>query len=477
MNKKIKNFSIIFLIVSLLACLITCLYITINKQVKQNDNIIINHKIKQTELSGIILDATMNTVTIKSNGNNYMFSIEDIDKTNIDPIILGNYATIKYDGKLNLKKDLQNVKVIKISVKEIKNDLTQQATVSAYKEILNDNGILHDYYKKAYNSMSKMTLDEKIGQLFLVRVPEGDAISEVSKYQFGGYILFGRDTKDKTKEELISNISSWNKASKIPLLIATDEEGGVVVRVSNNSNLAPSKFKSSQSLFASGGFEAVKNDTITKNNLLYSLGINVNLAPVADISTNPSDYIYDRTFGQNATQTAQYIKTVIEASHETSVSDVLKHFPGYGNNVDTHTGISIDNRTLDYFRENDFIPFKSGIKSGSEAILVSHNIITNVDSTKPASLSLTIHNILRNELGFTGIIITDDLAMDAIKNYVSKPSVQALKAGNDLIIITDYQTGIQEIKDALNNNEINEAIINQAVTRILAWKYYKKMIE
>lgn len=241
--------------------------------------------------------------------------------------------------------------------------------------------------------------------------------------------------------------------------------------------MSSSKFKSSQELYNEGGFELIKNDTIQKNNLLYELGINVNLAPVADISTNENDYIYSRSFGKDALETSKYIKTVISASKSTNVSNVLKHFPGYGSNLDTHTGISIDNRTIEDFRNNDFLPFKSGIEEGAEAILVSHNIITNIENI-PASLSKNVHNILRNELNFTGIIMTDDLAMSAIKNYVNdSPSVMALKAGNDLIIITDYLTGINDIKEALKNGNLEESLIDKAVLRVLSWKYYKGLLK
>ena len=210
---------------------------------------------------------------------------------------------------------------------------------------------------------------------------------------------------------------------------------------------------------------------------MYELGINVNLAPVADVSTNPDDYMYKRSFGKDYTKTKEYIKTVIRASKDTNVSNVLKHFPGYGNNVDTHTGVAIDNRTLDEFRNNDFVPFIQGINDGAEAILVSHNIIENIENV-PASLSKNVHNILKNELKFSGVIMTDDLAMSGItKNITESPSVMALKAGNDLIIITDYLTGINDIKNSLNNNEISEDLINKAVLKIIAWKYYKGLIK
>lgn len=353
--------------------------------------------------------------------------------------------------------------------KEEKYEKTKQVNLET-KELF------EDYYNKANELLNTMTIDEKIAQLFLVRVPD-NSLEEVKKYQFGGYILFSKDTKNLTKDELKNKITSWQDVSKIPLLIAVDEEGGTVVRISNNKNLRETKFKSSQELYNEGGFDLIKEDTKEKNNLLYELGINVNLAPVADISTNPDDYMYKRSFGKDYDKTKEYIKTVIRASKNTNVSNVLKHFPGYGNNVDTHTGVAIDNRTLDEFRKNDFVPFIQGINEGAEAVLVSHNIIENIENV-PASLSKNVHNILRNELKFSGIIMTDDLAMSGITKYIAEsPSVMALKAGNDLIIITDYLTGINDIKNSLNNNEINEDLINKAVLKIIAWKYYKGLIK
>lgn len=348
--------------------------------------------------------------------------------------------------------------------------------ITPAQPITNGSGIFSQYYDQATQRLNNMTLDEKIGQVLLVAVPNSNAQQIVQQKQFGGYIIFAKDAKGKTVSQMQSTIKSWNDSSKIPLIVAVDEEGGNVVRISSNPNLAPHRFQSSQALFKANGYEAIKNDTIEKNQLLYSLGINVNLAPVADVSTNPNDYIYARTFGRSAAETAEYIRTVISAGKSTNVSNVLKHFPGYGSNVDTHTGIARDNRTLQYFRENDFLPFIAGINEGVESIMVSHNIITNVDPSLPASVSGPMHQILRQELGFTGIIMTDSLSMAAIKNYVSKPNVEALKAGNDMLIVTDYDTAIAEIRSAIQNGTLDEGVLDRAVTQVLAWKYYKKMM-
>ena len=151
---------------------------------------------------------------------------------------------------------------------------------------------------------------------------------------------------------------------------------------------------------------------------------------------------------------------------------VMKHFPGYGDNGDTHTGVVIDERPYSTFEKSDFLPFESGIKAGGPCILVSHNIVKSMDEKYPASLSKNVHNILRENLNFTGIIMTDDLAMEAVKSYVEngEAAVQAVLAGNDMIISSDFINQKQEVLKAVKNKKISENIINKAVKRILAMK-------
>lgn len=330
---------------------------------------------------------------------------------------------------------------------------------------------------KITKMLDNMSVEEKVGQMFMVRVPKENADKRVSEYHLGGYIMFGRDFDNKTKEEVINNIASWQEASDIPMLIGVDEEGGTVNRISTNTEFRSEPFKSSQELYKEGGFDLIYEDTITKANFLKELGINVNFAPVVDVSTNPDDYIYKRSFGKNANLTSEYASTVVTAMKEANIASVLKHFPGYGNNTDTHTGISIDNRTLETFKESDFLPFEAGIKAGANIVLVSHNIITNIDPDNPASLSTRVHEILRNDLGFAGVIITDDLYMDAIsKNYDSSVAVLAILAGNDLICTTDFESQIPEVIAAVEDGTISIDRINESVRRILELKLELNLI-
>lgn len=335
--------------------------------------------------------------------------------------------------------------------------------------------VFEGFLDMAEEKVNSLTLEEKIGQLFLVRYPGGSGEEALKKYDFGGYLLFEKDFKGKTKEDVISEISGLNEYTEIPLLIAVDEEGGNVVRISSNQNLVKEKFKSSSELYAEGGFERIKTDTVEKSSLFAELGVNLNLAPVVDVATDKNNYIYPRTLGQDANLTSIFAETVIKASKEGSVSYTLKHFPGYGNNDDTHKGSSTDNKSYEEILERDLPPFRAGIDAGAEAVLVSHNIVSCIDPENPASLSKKMHELLRNELEFTGVIITDDLDMGATSKDEDRV-VKAILAGNDLIIVTDYEKGIDDTKLAVETGRISEDLINEAAKRVIAWKYYKKMM-
>ena len=329
--------------------------------------------------------------------------------------------------------------------------------------------------------LDSMTLAEKVGQLFFVRCPAENAAADVSTYHLGGYILFGRDTKDKTANELIQAIQSYQDAAAVPLLIGVDEEGGTVVRVSSNPHLRSEKFASPQRLYSLGGMERIVADAREKDVLLDALGFNVNLAPVADVSTNPNDFIYPRAFGQDAPATADYVSAVTAQMTADGMGSVLKHFPGYGNNEDTHTGIAVDERPYEDFVNSDFLPFSAGFKSGGAmtAVLVSHNIVECMDGELPASLSPNVHRILREELGFDGVVMTDDLAMEAVSAYAGDGAVavMALEAGNDLVLTTDYRTQIPKVIEAVENGTLNKAVIDAACLRVLRWKQALGLLE
>lgn len=325
---------------------------------------------------------------------------------------------------------------------------------------------------RAQAILEEMTLEEKVGQLFFVRCPETEAAQKAADYHLGGYLLFGRDFAGKTEEEVIQTIQSYQDAVELPLLIGVDEEGGTVNRVSSNPNLRAVPFWSPQALYAEGGFDLIESDTVEKCSLLKRLGINVNFAPVCDVSQNPEDFIYARSFGRDGSETAAYVQLVVETMTQEGIASVLKHFPGYGSNVDTHTGIAYDDRPYETFQTTDFLPFQAGIDSGAGIVLVSHNIVNCMDSQSPASLSPEVHRILREELHFDGLIITDDLAMDGVRDFAAdeQTAVLAVAAGNDLLCCTDFETQIPAVLEAVEEGTLSEERIDQSVLRILMYK-------
>lgn len=329
--------------------------------------------------------------------------------------------------------------------------------------------------------LEDLTLEEKVGQLFFVRVPAENAVEDIVTYRLGGYLLFGRDTQDKTANELIQTIWSYQGASgRIPLFIGVDEEGGTVVRVSSNPHLRSRKFSGPRKLMEleeGDHVGAVERETEEKSILLKRLGFNVNLNPVADVSKNPGDFIHDRTYGDSAEAAASYASRVVEVQCVYGLGSVLKHFPGYGNNRDTHTGVAVDERPMETFLEEDFKPFREAIATGEAyrplpAVLVSHNIVNCMDPDLPASLSPEVHRILREDLGFEGVVMTDDLAMSAVSAYAAdgNVAVMSIQAGNDLVVTTDYRTQIPRVIQAVRDGALEEGLIDEACLRVLRWK-------
>ena len=320
--------------------------------------------------------------------------------------------------------------------------------------------------------VNNLSLEAQVAQMFFARCPDVDAATLAAQYDIGGYILFGRDFEGQTRESISQTIQSYQDAAATPMLIGVDEEGGTVVRVSSNPAFRAAKFRSPQALYNEGGFDLITSDTKEKDALLASIGVNVNFAPVCDVSTDPNDFINARAFGQDAAQTSEYVRTVVEQMVEDGMGMVLKHFPGYGNNVDTHTGIAMDNRPIEQFRASDFVPFETGIDAGAQSVLVSHNIIACMDAALPASLSPAVHDILRDELGFEGVIMTDDLIMEAITDYTGgeNAAVLAVQAGNDMLVSSDFVTQYNAVLAAVQDGTISQERIRESAVRVIRWK-------
>ena len=320
--------------------------------------------------------------------------------------------------------------------------------------------------------LQEMTLEQKVGQLFLARHPATSGMEDVTTYHLGGYIFFAEDFANTYPDDVYWAMIDYQAVSTIPMLLAVDEEGGTVNRISRNPNLRETPFPSPRTLYGQGGLDAVLQIEEEKCTLLQYLGLNVNMAPVCDITTDPGAFMYKRSLGQSPEVTGEYIRSTVELMSQYGIGSVLKHFPGYGNNTDTHTGIAVDRRTLEELEQVDLVPFAAGIDAGCGAILVSHTIVEALDPQLPATLSPAVHDYLRNELGFLGVIVTDDLVMQAITDTygAGEAAVLAVLAGNDLLCSTEYQIQYQAVLEAVQNGRISEEQLNEAVLRILRWK-------
>ena len=398
-------------------------------------------------------------------------------------VVLIILAIIGIFYKTKLSKNNNNI--ITNNVSDFKENIVAINTDENFQnEVIEENSnqtndLFSEFYDEAEEILSKMTLEKKVGQMFLVRFPSSGVISEIEDYSPAGYILFGKDFEDETKNSIKQKLQKCQNASKIPLALGVDEEGGTVVRVSMYKSFRESPFKSPREVYASGGMNSIISDSHEKNALLKSIGINMNLTPVVDIPEDSNDFIYDRAFSTDVEKVKDFTNKIINTMKSDNITSVMKHFPGYGNNVDTHTGIAVDKRSYSNFENRDFIPFKEGIKEGAPAILVSHNIVECMDASMPASLSSNVHNVLREKLEFTGLIITDDLAMDAVKEHVENgnAATQAVLAGNDLIISSDFVNQKSEVMESIKKGDISEDIIDTAVRRVLAWKICYGIIE
>ena len=320
--------------------------------------------------------------------------------------------------------------------------------------------------------LSGLTTEEKVGQLFLARCRKETAAEDIAQYHLGGLVLFDRDTEDETPESLRQTLERYQKAATIPLLIAVDEEGGSVVRISDKPAFRDAPFSSPRSLYEGGGMEALRTAEVEKDALLSDLGINVNLAPVCDITTDPAAFLYDRSLGQSPELTCQWVQIAVEEGQTYGIGCVLKHFPGYGNNADTHVGIAIENRSLEELEAQDLLPFAAGMEAGCGAVMVSHIQVTALDAEYPASLSPAVHRYVRETMGYNGVLVTDDLVMDAISvpYGVGEAAVLAVLAGNDLLISSDFPEQYAAVLEAIREGRISEEQIDNAVRRVLLWK-------
>lgn len=435
---KAKIISKLIIIVVLIGLITGAGYYQYLLLMDKDSNIIINR------ITAQIISVSKDTVTIRDDKN----SEYKLDKSLLNDsknLIFGNDITISYTGDIKSEYEIINSKV------------TENKIINA--------DISLDKRKELSNIVQAMTIEDKAGQLLLVL----DSKNLLTNQTMSGCVLFEDDFANKSRNEVIENIERYQSNAKYPMIIAVDEEGGSVVRVSKY--LRDNRFRLPQDVYKSGGMDSIISDATEKSEYLKEFGINVNLAPVADVATNEDDYIYRRSFGVDADATSNYVRNVVMAMSDIKMGSVLKHFPGYGS-APGSGGTYHDSRDFNSLKNNDLLPFKAGIEAGANSILVTNNIIDSVDNQNPATLSKDIHDLLREDLKYNGVIMTDDVT-DLNNNEFGNDSeivIKAIKAGNDLIMTSRPQIYFESLITAINNDEICLNELDLSVLRVIAWK-------
>lgn len=330
--------------------------------------------------------------------------------------------------------------------------------------------------EKVDKIVASMSLSEKIGQMVMIGVHGTDITDDsaymLNQYHIGGIILFDRNMRSIEQVKTFTNNLQKNANQKIPLFIGIDEEGGNVVRMKNALTPPPSQYE----IGITNDTEQAKKWAIKTSQSLKEMGININFAPVADVNSNDT-----RSYSGDHNVVTAFVKAAATGYEHENMIYSLKHFPGIGKGkVDSHFESSMIDASKDTLLSDDIIPFKTIIKENNPEnyfILISHLTYTDLDNEKPASLSKKIiTDLLRKELGFSGIIITDDMEMGAIANHndFRTVGVKAVKAGVDIVMVCheyEHETDVYlGLLDAVNNGEISLDRIDESVKRIVRAK-------
>lgn len=367
------------------------------------------------------------------------------------------------------------------------------------KEVANDTPLIKEepQLTNAQLLLSKMSIEEKIGQLFIVRPDALDSslsttqinddhkygvqslnermINTLKEYPVGGIVMFSKNIT--TPDNLKEYTSSLQENSQIPLFMGIDEEGGLVARIANSKNFNVTKYKNMATIGNTKDPSKAKEVGVTIGTYLKEYGFNLDFAPDADINTNPKNPIIGtRAFGSDPHLVGSMVAATIQGFHDVSIMTSIKHFPGHGDTkTDTHAGYAATSKTWQQMKECELIPFIKGIEEGTDMVMVSHITTVNVtDDNLPASLSSQIiTDKLRKEMNYQGIVITDSLSMGAItKQYDAKvASLKSFLAGADILLMPeDYKQAYDSIVEAVMSGKVTEARIDESVLKILNLK-------
>ncbi len=349
-----------------------------------------------------------------------------------------------------------------------------------------------DKTDKVQQIVDSMSLEEKVAQLFLVQ-PEaivdigtataaGDATKQaINKTPVGGFVYFSDNLQSEQQvQDMLRNVQKYSEDRiGLPAFLSVDEEGGTVARVASTGRFDVTDVGDMAKIGASGDVQQARQAGETIGSYLSELGFNLDFAPDADVLTNPDNTVVEkRSFGSDPRVVSDMSLAVAQGLAQHQVYSVYKHFPGHGATAgDTHQGYAYTDKTLDELKQSELIPFENAIQNNAEFIMAAHISAPRVtgDDT-PASLSKTmITDILRGQMGYDGIVVTDAMNMGAVtEQYTSaQAAVKALQAGADLVLMPeDFQEAYQGVLDAVKDGTLTEQRINESVTRIVKVKVH-----
>ena len=403
---------------------------------------------------------------------------------------MNNYIAIAPKEKKLLKKNLLTYGKILLIAGLLLLLFTQKPTIKTNSLSKQDtsvevNTILGAYdefliNEKVHAYIDTMTIEEKVGQLFIISFTGTTLKDElknlIQEYSIEGVVILGNNIVSQSQlQQLISDIQ--NSAS-YGVLVATDQEGGTVARIPWDS----AKGISQQHIGIVNRDDFAYHTGISHAQSLKSSNIHINFAPVLDVVLDTQSPLMSRSFSSNPDEVSDLGRQIIQAHHNENVMVAVKHFPGLGRTkIDTHTDLPQIQLSYDTLLNNELEPFKMAIEQDVEAIMIGHALYPEIDNEYPASLSRKFMNdILREDLGYEGIIITDDIRMDALNGYDHR-ALKAFQAGADMILVVDSYTAIiSQINDitlAVTTGEISYERLDESVERILRLKYEQGIIE
>lgn len=370
--------------------------------------------------------------------------------------------------------------------KKTEKQVVQEETPVVTPKALSEDEIMRQY-------ISKMSLDEKIGQTITIDVKTLNnnetttvftqtQMKNIEKYHIGGVTFFGSDIQNEAQVK--SYTQQFQKNTKLPLFMSVDEEGGVVSRLSNKGDIKVPVLPNMSEIGKTGDPKKAYNVGEQLGSTLAPLGFNVNFAPVSDVNTNPNNPVIGvRSFSGDKNVVATMVAEEVKGMQKQNVSAALKHFPGHGDTtVDTHVGLATSNKTYEQLKQVELVPFQAGIAADVDFVMLGHlNMRTITNDNRPATMSpIIIKDILRRDMQFSQIVITDSLQMGAIvNNYSAKEiGINCLASGVDVILMpSDLEATVTGIKEGITSGAYKETDLNESVYRILKTKIKRRIID